>query len=491
MSTHRMQASQFVARPIDQVFAFFSRPENLARITPPGMGFDRLSDDTDMRPGLEIDYRIRPIAGIPMRWRTGIGAYDPPHSFEDVQLAGPYRRWEHRHTFTEVPGGTRIADEVEYELPLGPLGDLAHAAAVKQQLLDIFRHRARTIESVFAAASPSAEPLTVGVAGGTGFVGGGIAAELFRRGHRVVVLSHRGEVARGPLPDAVELRHVDVESGEGLPDALEGLDALVIALAFRNSPIEAPRRGRTFMQVDAAGTERLVEAARKVGVGRLVYLSGAGAAPDAERHWFRAKWRAETAVRESAIAFTILRPTWIYGPRDVSLNRFIGFARRLFAVPMTNTGRQLLAPVFIDDIARLAADSLVDDAAASQVLEVGGPETLSMREVIGRALRAAGIRRPIVPGPTPLIKLGLQPLRLLPEPPLTPDAVDFINQPATVDIGPLLARMPRRLTPLDEGLATYLPADSGPGSIAIDAPRPRDEQPERRGGRRGRAIEVR
>ena len=468
MARHRLTASQVVNRPIDEVFAFFSRPENLARLTPAGFGFERLTDDLDMRAGLEIDYRIRPLFGIPMRWRSRIGTYDPPRSFSDVQLAGPYRRWEHRHTFTEVEGGTRIDDEVEYELPLGPLGALAHRAAVRGQLLEIFRHRGRTIEAIFATPQPNEQPLTVGVAGGTGFVGGGIAAELFRRGHRVVVLSHRGEEARGPLPDSVELRSVDVTTGEGLPTALEGLDALVIALAFRNSPIESPRRGRTFMEVDAGGTVRLADAARQVGVGRLVYISGAGAAADAKRHWFRAKWRAETAVRDSGIPFTIIRPTWIYGPRDVSLNRFLGFARTLFAVPLTNTGRQLLAPVFVDDAARLAADALVDDAAVHQVFELGGPETLSLRSIIGRALRIAGLRRPIVPGPTPLIKLGAAPLTLLPEPPLTPAAVDFINQPATVDIAPLLERMPRRLTPLDEALATYLSPDAGPASIAID-----------------------
>ena len=72
---------------------------------------------------------------------------------------------------------------------------------------------------------------------------------------------------------------------------------------------------------------------------------------------------------------------------------------------MTNRGRQLLAPVFVDDVARLAADSLVDAAAADQVFELGGPETLPMREVIGRALAVAGLRRPILPGPTPLLKL--------------------------------------------------------------------------------------
>lgn len=465
-----MHASQFVARPIDEVFAFFSRPENLARITPPSMGFDRLSNDTEMRTGLEIDYRIRPLLGIPMRWRTRIDAYEPPFSFSDVQLRGPYRRWEHRHTFTSVPGGTLIEDEVTYALPLGPLGGLVHRLVVRGQLLEILRHRARTIAAIFAVPEAIERPLTVGIAGGTGFVGGAIAAEMHRRGHHVVVLSHRGEPARGPLPDGVELRHADVTTGAGLPEALAGLDALAIALAFPNSPIEAPRRGRTFMAVDAAGTERLVAAAREMGVARLLYLSGAGAAGDAPRHWFRTKWRAETAVRESGIPGTIIRPTWVYGPRDVSLNRFLGFARTFQAVPMTSFGRQLLAPVFVDDVAALAADSLVDPAAVGQIFELGGPETFSMRQIIGRALAAAGIRRPIVPAPSAMLRLAAQPLRLLPAPPLTPDAIDFVNAPATVDLGPLLARMPRRLTPLDEGLDTYLAPNSGPGAISIDAP---------------------
>ena len=471
MATHHLHASQLINRPIGEVFAFFARPANLGRITPPAMGFEQLSTDVAMRPGLEIDHRIRPLPGIPMRWRSRIETYDPPRGFSDVQVRGPYRRWEHQHRFTAVDGGTLIEDDVVYELPLGPLGELAHRLNVRSQLVEIFRHRARTIESIFAPAPTVEQPLVVGVAGGTGFVGGAIAAELRQRGHRVVVLSHRGEEARGPLPDDVELRRVDVTTGEGLPDALAGLDALVVALAFRNSPIEAPRRGQTFMAVDAAGTERLAAAARTAGVGRVVYMSGAGAAPDARRHWFRAKWRAETAIHDSGIPFTIIRPTWIYGPRDVSLNRFLGFARLLQAVPMTNLGRQQLAPVFIDDVARLAADSLVDPAATDQVFEVGGPETLSMRQIIRRALRVAGIQRPIVPGPAPLIKLAAVPLLLLPKPPLTPDAVDFINAPATVDLQPLLARMPRRLTPLEEGLSSYLGATAGPATVSID-PKP-------------------
>ena len=459
--THTLTATQFIAKPIDEVFAFFERPGNLGRITPPELGFTMRTDDPVMRDGQAIDYTVRPFLGIPMPWRSRIAAYRPPTSFIDLQERGPYHRWEHLHTFAAVDGGTRVDDVITYELPLGPLGDALHDRLVRPALERIFAYRATAIAQVFqAAAAPSGR--VVAVAGGSGFVGGAIAAELHRRGDHVVILSRQAPAAaRGPLPDGVEVRPADVTSGASLAEALRGVDALVISLAFKNSPMEQPRQGRTFMGVDAAGTERLVAAAREAGVRRLVYLSGAGAAPDARRVWFRAKARAESAVRASGLPFTIIRPTWVYGPRDVALNRFIGFARALPVVPLTNLGRQPMAPVFIADVATLAADSLTSEAAVDQVFELGGPETMPMKEVVRRAIDAAGVRRPIMPGPAALLKLLAIPLSWLPDPILTPSAVDFINQPATVDNGPLLERMPRRLTPLHEGLATYLRAPDG------------------------------
>lgn len=469
MSTHRLVATQFVPRPLPEVFEFFADPDNLGRITPSAMRFEFLTEDRAMRSGLLIDYRLRPLLGIPVSWRTRIDAYDPPHGFVDVQLQGPYRRWEHHHTFREVDGGTLVTDEIAYELPFGLLGDLVNRLVVRGELQQIFTYRAAVLAT--ALRRPELDPtgMVVAVAGGTGFVGGAIAAEAHRRGHRVVVLSHRGEAVRGPLPDDVEIRTADIADLSTLPAALAGVDALVIALAFPNSPMESPRKGHTFEAVDARGTERLVGAATAAGVRRLVYISGAGAAPDARRHWFRAKWRAEEAVRASGITSTIIRPTWIFGPRDVSLNRFLGFARRLPFVPLTNGGGQLLAPVFVDDAANLAADSLVDPAAADQVFELGGPETMTMREIVRRAARVAGVRRPIFPGPALLLKVAAWPMTFLPTPPLTPDAVDFINQPATVELAPLLARMPRRLTPFDEGLATYLgPSQRGRRTLTFD-----------------------
>jgi NADH dehydrogenase len=294
----------------------------------------------------------------------------------------------------------------------------------------------------------------VAVAGGTGFVGGAIARELAARGHRVVVLSHRKMA--GDSSSTFEYRQADVTRPESLATALAGVDALVISLAFRNSPIEAPRRGQTFELVDAAGTEALVAAARTAGVRRLVYISGAGAAADAVRHWFRAKWRAEESVRGSGIVYTIFRPSWIYGPGDHSLNRFLGFSRWLPFIPQIGNGRQRLAPVFVGDVGSLVADALVTPAVENATLEVGGPETLTMDEIIRVALRVLRRRRPILHAPVVLMKVMTAPLTLLPSPPMTPAAIDFIVQSAPVDTGPLHEALPRRLTPLAEALATYL-----------------------------------
>lgn len=471
MSIHKITASQVIPVDIDRAWDFYSDPANLGRITPSALGFEMHSQPEPTHEGQLIEYTVRPVAGIPLRWLTRIENVNAPRTFLDVQLRGPYRRWVHTHTFTTVEGGTRIDDHIEYELPFGPLGDLAHTLAIRSQLASIFQFREFATRAIFEPA-PSidasvAQPV-VAVAGGTGFVGSAIATELRRRGSRVVVISSRGERGRGQLPDDIEIRTGDVRTGDGLAAALRGVDQLVISLAFPGSPIERPRHGDTFMQVDAEGTERLVAAAREAGLDRLLYVSGAGAAPDAKRHWFRAKWRAEEAVRGSGITWSIIRPTWVFGPRDVSLNRFLGFARLLPFVPMTNFGGQKLAPIFLGDVAAIAADALASDAAANEVFEIGGPETFSMREIIGRALHVAGIRRPILPAPAPLMKLVAWPMQLLSRPPLTPDAVDFINQPATVDTAPLLAALPRRLTSLDEGLATYLgPEAHGPTAITF------------------------
>lgn len=312
------------------------------------------------------------------------------------------------------------------------------------------------------------------VAGGTGFIGGAIVRELVRQGRPVAVLSHRPERAQRRFSGlGIEVRAGDVRDAASLPAALAGVDTVISSMQFPNFPVENPRQGHTFEEVDARGNERLVAAAQAAGVKTYVYLSGAGAALDARYHWYRAKWQAEEAIRGSRLRYTIFRPSWVYGPEDNALNRFVGFARRLPFVPVIGDGKQRLQPVFIDDLTRVVVDSLDRPAAANQVFEIGGPQVLTMDEVLHTMLAVLGKKRWLVHAPTFLPRLAGALLGLLPLPnrPLSPDAVTFITMDALADNTALLRAFPDlRLTPLREGLSTYLSPRGQPLARSGQAP---------------------
>jgi ligand-binding SRPBCC domain-containing protein len=149
--THVLAREQLVPRPRPEVFAFFADAANLERLTPASLRFQIKSPlPIEMRPGAVIEYDLS-LLGVRFGWRTLIERFDAPERFVDVQARGPYRLWRHSHAFEEVPGGTRIVDRVEYELPLGPLGALAHRLFVARQLRAIFDYRRRVIAEIFGA----------------------------------------------------------------------------------------------------------------------------------------------------------------------------------------------------------------------------------------------------------------------------------------------------------------------------------------------------
>jgi ligand-binding SRPBCC domain-containing protein len=152
-----LTATQWLPAPLETVWPFFASAENLEKITPPWMQFHiRTPGPIDMREGALIDYRLK-VRGIPLRWRTLIETWLPPHRFVDVQLRGPYKQWHHTHTFTERDGGTLCGDRVHYKLYGGPLAPLVNRLLVQRDVQTIFAYRERELERRFgkgAAENP-------------------------------------------------------------------------------------------------------------------------------------------------------------------------------------------------------------------------------------------------------------------------------------------------------------------------------------------------
>jgi len=134
-------------RPIGEVFPFFAQARNLEALTPPWLKFEVLTPEPiTMRAGLTIDYRIR-VHGLPVRWRTEIVAWEPPHRFIDVQRRGPYRLWHHTHTFEERGDSTLCRDEVRY-WPRG--GAIIDSLFVRRDVERIFAFRRRKLLEMFS-----------------------------------------------------------------------------------------------------------------------------------------------------------------------------------------------------------------------------------------------------------------------------------------------------------------------------------------------------
>jgi ligand-binding SRPBCC domain-containing protein len=147
---HVFEREQLVRRTRREVFAFFADAANLERITPPALHFEiRTPQPIAMGAGTTIDYQLS-LFGLKFQWRTLIESFDPESRFVDVQMEGPYRSWRHTHEFMEAPGGTLVLDHVEYEVPFGPLGEIARRLFVERQLRRIFDFRRAAIETAFA-----------------------------------------------------------------------------------------------------------------------------------------------------------------------------------------------------------------------------------------------------------------------------------------------------------------------------------------------------
>ena len=322
------------------------------------------------------------------------------------------------------------------------------------------------------------------VSGATGFVVSAICRHLLDGGHQVRAMSrstgHAMTVFAGQEPGRrgladgrLTFAQADVTDPGSLPAAVADVDVVIQSAQFAGAPVEDPKRGLTYMNVDRDGTMNLLEAITAVhgrpsapdvaasGLPRFLYQSGISTSAGSTYNWDQAKWQAEEAVRSSGLEWTIVRCCWAYGQNDKALNRILGYSDHLPFVPVFGDGREPLTPVFVEDVGRLFALA-VDNPERSRATTfgVGGPDLVTLDQFLHLALRSRGRTRPILHIPKPIGKVQGAIMYRLPGKPLSPAAVDFVAQAGVItdsDRALLTQRFPEfRATPIREGLASYL-----------------------------------
>ncbi len=270
------------------------------------------------------------------------------------------------------------------------------------------------------------------VTGGTGFLGRAVIRKLSQSDYQVRILmrpSRRSPELPAGIP--VEAAISSLVDKRGVRAAMVGIKSVVHLAGAERGGLAAGLQA-----VDVEGTRVLVEAARQAGVSRIVFVSHLGAEPSSAFPALRAKALAEGAIRKSDLPYTIIRSSLIYGEGDrftTSLAMLLGISPGIFLIP--GDGKTAIHPVWVDDLATCVAWSLEEESMVGQTYDIGGPEFLTLRQVVEMVMQAAGSRRWLL-NASPLYLRGmtwaLQ--RILPNPPLTTFWFDYLASSRTASL---------------------------------------------------------
>ncbi len=291
------------------------------------------------------------------------------------------------------------------------------------------------------------------VTGASGFVGNAVVSELLAQGHEV-----RALVRRGSEKKLRELERVTIITGdclvhETLDEAAAGCDAVIHLVGIIR---EFPGRGITFEQVHVQATRNVVDTAKEAGVRRYLHMSALGARPDPADPYHVTNFRADRYVVNSGLAYTIFRPSVIYGPEDLSINLFARHIQRLAFFPVIGDGTYQLQPVPVWTVARAFALALERPRTENKIYEVGGPEPLTFNEVIDTIAKVLGRRIRKIHQPVWCMRFAANLCGRFRWFPLTPGQLRMLIEGSTCD--PTAFYQDFGLTPehFAEGLASYL-----------------------------------
>jgi NADH dehydrogenase len=262
------------------------------------------------------------------------------------------------------------------------------------------------------------------VTGGTGFVGGHLIKRLTRNSIPVRTVVRNPKKAQALKDLGVDVVPGDISDRTSLNAAAAGAERVIHLVGIIQ---EGP--GFTYRSVHVEGTRNILDAAKMAGIKHFFFQSALGARPGAVSQYHKTKWEAEELVRSSGIAYTILRPSLIYGPGDLFTVRLSEMMRLSPVLPVIGSGKSKIQPIFIDDVVNCIKKAVTSDAFLNKVFEIGGPEQLTYEEVTLAIAEAMGIERPMVHMPMFFMKSMAKVMEtVLPKPPVTMDQLIMLQE---------------------------------------------------------------
>ncbi|PYO18800.1 MAG: hypothetical protein DMD88_16805 [Candidatus Rokuibacteriota bacterium] len=290
------------------------------------------------------------------------------------------------------------------------------------------------------------------VTGATGFVGRTVIQALRAEGYVVRCLVRRGSERDLRGVEAIERVEGDVLSPQTLEEGMAGCDAVVHLVGIIREHVPT---NTTFYRVHVQGTGNVVAAAASVGVRRYIHMSALGAREGARSRYHQTKWAAEEAVHACSLPWTIVRPSVIYGRGDGFVSLLVWVVRRLPVVPLIVGGR--LQPVPVEQVAQGVARALSRPSAVKQTYEVGGPDRVTLGELVDLIGKVLGRRRILKFNvPRVVVRVATRALHRLPYFPLTPDQLLMLEEDNVCDPAPFFSTFGLAPLPLATGLRQLL-----------------------------------
>ncbi|MDA8432133.1 MAG: complex I NDUFA9 subunit family protein [Nitrospiraceae bacterium] len=261
------------------------------------------------------------------------------------------------------------------------------------------------------------------IAGATGFVGGHLVEHLRSKGLGMKCLVRSEAKAKSLAAQGIEVVRGDVTDGSSIRGVL-GPDDLVVHLVG----IIEEKKGATFQGVHVEGTANLVAEAKRAGVRHFFYQSALGADGGSWSGYLRTKAEAEEIVLSSGLEYTIFRPSLIIGPWDGFTRKMLDMLRLSPVIPIPGEGKAKFQPIYIMDWLRCIDKVIEDPKSYCSRFELGGPEQLSYREIVGMLAEAAGLKKPVFNVPMGLMRLSAAFLgAVLSSPPVTSDQLRLLE----------------------------------------------------------------